>query len=63
MGTHLRRHSAATSMLRAKDCVGRASLQAIGAMLRHQSVNSTAHDAKADVQTLQLIAQSWPERV
>jgi site-specific recombinase XerD len=57
-GAHLLRHSAATSMLRAG-----ATLEAIGAVLRHRSVDSTAYYAKVDVQTLSLIAQPWPESV
>ena len=57
-GAHLLRHSAATSMLRAG-----ATLEAIGAVLRHRSVDSTAYYAKVDVRTLNLIAQPWPEGV
>ena len=55
-GAHLLRHSAATAMLR----MG-ATLEAIGAVLRHESPNTTAHYAKIDVATLRLIAQPWPE--
>jgi integrase len=54
-GAHLLRHSAATSLLRAG-----ASLQAVGAVLRHQSPNTTAHYAKVDVNMLSQIAQPWP---
>jgi integrase/recombinase XerD len=54
-GTNLLRHSAATAMLRAG-----ATLDAIGAVLRHQSTDTTAHYAKVDVAMLQQIAQSWP---
>lgn len=57
-GAHLLRHSAATSMLRAG-----ATLEAIGAVLRHRSVDSTAYYAKVDVRALSLIAQPWPEGV
>lgn len=55
-GAHLLRHSAATAMLRAG-----ATLDAIGAVLRHESPDTTAHYAKVDVTTLRLIAQPWPE--
>jgi len=55
-GAHLLRHSAATAMLRAG-----ATLDAIGAVLRHESPDTTAHYAKVDVATLRLIAQPWPE--
>lgn len=54
-GAHLLRHSAATAMLRSG-----ATLDAIGAVLRHRSVETTAHYAKVDVPALQQIAQSWP---
>jgi len=54
-GTNLLRHSAATSMLRAG-----ASLDAIGTVLRHRSVDTTAHYAKVDIAMLQQIAQPWP---
>jgi site-specific recombinase XerD len=55
-GAHLLRHSAATAMLRAG-----ASLDAIAAVLRHQSTDTTAHYAKVDVKLLQIVAQPWPE--
>ena len=55
-GAHLLRHSAATAMLRAG-----ATLETIGAVLRHESPDTTAHYAKVDVTTLNLIAQPWPE--
>lgn len=54
-GANLLRHSAATSMLRAG-----ASLDAIGTVLRHRSVDTTAHYAKVDIGMLQQIAQPWP---
>lgn len=54
-GANLLRHSAATSMLRAG-----ASLDAIGTVLRHRSIDTTAHYAKVDVTMLRLIAQPWP---
>jgi site-specific recombinase XerD len=54
-GANLLRHSAATSMLRAG-----ATLDAVGTVLRHRSIDTTAHYAKVDVTTLQLIAQPWP---
>jgi len=55
-GAHLLRHSAATAMLR-----GGATLDAIGALLRHRSMETTAHYAKVDVLTLQRVAQPWPD--
>jgi site-specific recombinase XerD len=53
---HLLRHSVATSMLRHG-----ASLQEIGVLLRHRSIETTQIYAKVDVAALQPIAQSWPE--
>jgi integrase/recombinase XerD len=54
-GATLLRHSAATAMLRAG-----ASLQAVSSMLRHRSLDMTAHYAKVDVAMLTAIAQPWP---
>lgn len=54
-GGNLLRHSAATAMLR-----GGATLQSVGAVLRHRSLDTTAHYAKVDLQMLQQIAQAWP---
>jgi len=54
-GANLLRHSAATAMLR-----GGATLDMVGAVLRHRSPNMTAHYAKIDVMTLEQIAQPWP---
>jgi site-specific recombinase XerD len=54
-GASLLRHSAATTMLRAG-----ATLQAVGAVLRHRSLDMTAHYAKVDVKMLETIAQPWP---
>ena len=55
-GAHLLRHSAATSLLR-----DGASLQAIGALLRHASIETTTGYAKVDVGLLSQIAMPWPE--
>jgi len=54
-GAHVLRHSAATGLLRED-----VSLDVIGAVLRHRSVESTAHYAKVDVTRLRAIAQPWP---
>ena len=54
-GASLLRHSAATAMLR-----GGATLDMVGAVLRHRSPDMTAHYAKVDVTMLREIAQSWP---
>ncbi len=54
-GANLLRHSAATSMLRAG-----ATLDAVSAVLRHRSLDTTAHYAKVDIAMLRLIAQPWP---
>jgi integrase len=53
-GSHLLRHSAATTMLREG-----VSLPAIGVVLRHRSVETTAHYAKVDVDLLRSVAQPW----
>lgn len=55
-GAHLLRHSAATSLLREG-----ASLSAIGALLRHASIETTTLYAKVDVGLLSEIAMPWPE--
>ena len=57
-GANLLRHSAATAMLRAG-----VSLDAIGTLLRHRSVDTTAHYAKVDIAMLRQIAQPWPGEV
>lgn len=54
-GSNLLRHSAATAMLR-----GGASLETIGTVLRHRSIDTTAHYAKVDLGLLGEIAQPWP---
>lgn len=54
-GAHLLRHSAATAMLRSG-----ATLDAIGTVLRHRSIETTAHYAKVDIPALHRIAQAWP---
>lgn len=53
-GAHLMRHSAATAMLREG-----MSLPSIGVVLRHRSVETTAHYAKVDVELLRSVAQPW----
>lgn len=53
-GAHLLRHSAATHMLRSG-----ATLAAVGAVLRHQSSESTAIYAKVDTTMLARVAQPW----
>lgn len=54
-GASLLRHSAATSMLRSG-----ATLEAVGTVLRHRSLDMTAHYAKVDIAMLERIAQPWP---
>jgi len=54
-GANLLRHSAATAMLR-----GGATLDMVGAVLRHRSPDMTTHYAKVDILALQQIAQPWP---
>ena len=55
-GAHVLRHSAATQMLRQG-----ASLPSIGAVLRHASVETTAHYAKVDIALLREVVRAWPE--
>jgi site-specific recombinase XerD len=38
-----------------------ASLPSIGAVLRHASLETTAHYAKVDVALLHRVARPWPE--
>ncbi len=54
-GANLLRHSAATSMLRSG-----ATLEAVGTVLRHRSLDMTAHYAKVDIRMLEQVAQPWP---
>lgn len=54
-GASLLRHSAATSMLRAG-----ATLEVVSTVLRHRSLDMTAHYAKVDILMLKQIAQPWP---
>ena len=54
-GASLLRHSAATAMLRSG-----ATLEAVGTVLRHRSLDMTAHYAKVDIPMLEQIAQPWP---
>ena len=53
-GAHLLRHSLATDMLRSG-----ASMDTIGALLRHKSRDTTAIYAKVDVPMLESVAQAW----
>lgn len=55
-GAHLLRHSAATALL-----AEGASLESIAVLLRHRSLDTTAHYAKVDVKLLRQLAQPWPE--
>lgn len=55
-GTHILRHSLATRLLR-----DGATLDAIGAVLRHRDVNTTALYAKVDIGRLREVAQPWPD--
>jgi site-specific recombinase XerD len=54
-GTHVLRHSLATRLLREG-----ATLDTIGAVLRHRDVNTTALYSKVDVGLLRQVAQPWP---
>ena len=52
---HRLRHTAATEMLRAG-----AALPAVGQVLRHRSLLSTAIYAKVDDRSLRELARPWP---
>jgi integrase/recombinase XerD len=54
-GAHLLRHSLAYQLLQKN-----ASLQEIGKVLRHKSINTTAIYAKVDIKRLRQIALPWP---
>jgi site-specific recombinase XerD len=54
-GAHLFRHTLATDLLRQG-----ASLDEIGELLRHQSLNTTALYAKVDLTALRTLALPWP---
>jgi len=58
LGAHQFRHSAATAWLSQG-----MTLQAIGAVLRHSDVDTTAIYAKVDVNLLRGIALPWPQEV
>jgi len=53
--SHLFRHSAATNLLR-----DGAPLEAVGALLRHSSPDTTAIYARVDVRMLRELVQPWP---
>jgi site-specific recombinase XerD len=55
-GANLLRHSAATALLRAG-----ATLDAVSALLRHRSLDTTAYYAKVDLPMLRRVVQPWPE--
>jgi site-specific recombinase XerD len=57
-GSHVLRHSAATQMLRHG-----LPLAAIGAVLRHASIETTAGYAKVDLRLLHQVVKPWPEVV
>jgi integrase len=56
-GAHILRHTAATEMLRHG-----VSLDHIGLVLRHRSLDVSAYYAKVDLATLRQVAQPWPGR-
>ncbi|MEA3484158.1 MAG: site-specific integrase [Pseudomonadota bacterium] len=57
-GAHVFRHSVATSLLRQGS-----SLQIVGELLRHSSIETTAHYAKVDTILLQHVTKPWPGEV
>ena len=56
-GAHVLRHTAATEMLRQG-----VSLDHIGLVLRHRSLDMSAYYAKVDLAVLRHVAQPWPGR-
>ncbi len=58
IGAHILRHTAASLMLRQG-----VSLETIGRLLRHRSLDTTVLYAKVDVDMLSEIAQPWPGEV
>jgi site-specific recombinase XerD len=54
-GAHVLRHTAATTLLRQG-----LPLSSIGIVLRHRSIDTTAHYAKVDTAVLAEVAQPWP---
>jgi site-specific recombinase XerD len=58
IGAHILRHTAARLMLQKG-----MSLQNIGRILRHQSLDTTVLYAKVDVEMLSAVAQPWPGEV
>jgi integrase len=56
-GAHVLRHTAATEMLRQG-----VSLDHIGLVLRHRSLDMSAYYAKVDIAVLRQVAQPWPGR-
>jgi site-specific recombinase XerD len=58
VGAHTLRHTAASLMLRKG-----VSLETIGGLLRHRSLDTTVLYAKVDVEMLSEIAQPWPGEV
>jgi len=54
-GTHILRHSLASRLLREG-----ATLDTIGALLRHRDIATTALYAKVDIGLLRQVAQPWP---
>jgi integrase/recombinase XerD len=55
-GSRVFRHAAATTMLRQG-----ASLQTLGEILRHTSIETSAPYAKVAIDLLQHVARPWPE--
>ena len=58
IGPHMLRHSAATALLEEG-----MSLPALGALLRHRNIDTTAVYAKVDTRLLASVSQPWPEEV